>query len=138
MKAFYCDHFVLPLPRDHRFPAAKYRLLREAMAADPALAGVELLVPAAASAEAILRVHTREYFERLIRGTLSPDEVRRIGFPWSPQLVERARRSVGGTLAASSAAWGDGIAVNLAGGTHHAFADHGEGFRLRDRMVMGR
>jgi len=139
MKAFYCDHFGLPLPSDHRFPEAKYRLLRAAIAADPALVGVELLVGEAASAEAILRVHTRPYFERLLRGTLEPDEIRRIGFPWSPQLVERARRSVGGTLAAAAAAGDEGIAVNLAGGTHHAFPDHGEGFcLLNDAAIAAR
>lgn len=103
----------------------KYRLLREAVAGFPEL---RLQVPAAATDEALLRVHTQAYLDAVIRGHLSRDEVRRIGFPWSPELVERSRRSVGGTLAAARAALEEGFAVNLAGGTHHAFPAHGEGF----------
>lgn len=125
MKAFYCDHFVLPLPEGHRFPMEKYRLLREAVADLP---GLRLVVPDAATDEALLRVHTVPYVDAVVRGELSRDQVRRIGFPWSPELVERSRRSVGGTLAAAGTALREGFAVNLAGGTHHAFPGHGEGF----------
>ncbi len=125
MKAFYCDHFVLPLPEGHRFPMEKYRLLRESLADLP---GLRLQVPAAANDEALLRVHGSSYLADVTRGSLSRDEVRRMGFPWSPALVERSRRSVGGTLAAARSALEEGVAVNLAGGTHHAFPDHGEGF----------
>lgn len=125
MKVFYCDHFVLPLPDGHRFPMEKYRLLRESVAALP---GVRLEVPAAAPDEALLRVHTADYLDAVVHGRLGREEVRRIGFPWSPELVERSRRSVGGTLAAAEAALEEGFAVNLAGGTHHAFPGHGEGF----------
>ena len=103
----------------------KYALLREWIAKDPA---INLAVPAAATEEALLRVHDSDYVGRVERGELTRDEVRRIGFPWSPQLVERSRRSVGGTIAAARAALEDGAAANLAGGTHHAFADRGEGF----------
>lgn len=125
MRAFYCDHFVLPLPEGHRFPMRKYGLLRERMALEP---GVRLEVPEAATDDEILRVHEPGYLARVVAGTLARDEIRRIGFPWSPALVERSRRSVGGTLAASRAALEDGVAANLAGGTHHAFSDRGEGF----------
>jgi acetoin utilization deacetylase AcuC-like enzyme len=125
MKAFYCDHFVLPLPEGHRFPMEKYRLLRETVAGFP---GLRLEVPAAATDEALLRVHTTGYLRAVVDGGLSRDEVRRIGFPWSRELVERSRRSVGGTLAAVRSALREGFAVNLAGGTHHAFPEHGEGF----------
>ncbi|MEM7480716.1 MAG: histone deacetylase [Acidobacteriota bacterium] len=128
MQAFFCDSFELPLPAGHRFPMAKYRRLRETVAAGRHRTGVSLRVPAAASDEDLLRVHHRGYLDRVVRGTLKRPEVRRIGFPWSPQMVERSRRSVGGTLAACRAALGDGVGVNLAGGTHHAFADHGEGY----------
>lgn len=125
MRIFYCDHFVLPLPEGHRFPIDKYGLLRDRVScADLG----ELEVPEAASDEELVRVHEARYLERVREGTLTRDEVRRIGFPWSPELVERSRRSVGGTIAASRAALADGVAVNLAGGTHHAFPDRGEGF----------
>jgi acetoin utilization deacetylase AcuC-like enzyme len=125
MKIFYCDTFVLPLPPEHRFPMEKYRLLRERVASE----GVGMLrVPEAAADAALLRVHDAGYLDRVTGGTLSREEVRRIGFPWSPGLVERSRRSVGGTIGAALAALSDGAAANLAGGTHHAFADRGEGF----------
>jgi len=98
-----------------------------------------MVVPEAASDEELLRVHDREYLERVKAGTLSENEVRRIGFPWSPQMVERSRRSVGGTIAACRSASNDGVAVNLAGGTHHAFADRGEGFCVfNDAAVAAR
>lgn len=125
MKTFYCDHFVLPLPEGHRFPMEKYALLRERVTGHPA---VELQVPDAATVSELGRVHTSAYLHAVFEGALERDDVRRIGFPWSPRLVERSRRSVGGTLAACRAALADGRGVNLAGGTHHAFADRGEGF----------
>lgn len=125
MRAFYCDHFVLPLPAGHRFPMEKYRLLRERVGRYPT---IELRVPDPATDEQLLRVHTSGYVGRVVSGALTAAEVRRIGFPWSAELVERSRRSVGGTVAAAHAALDDGVAGNLAGGTHHAFADRGEGF----------
>ncbi|MCL4812082.1 MAG: histone deacetylase [Vicinamibacteraceae bacterium] len=127
MRAFYCDHFVLPLPDGHRFPMAKYRLLRERLVAVNGHL-IRFEEPAAASWEDLARVHTRAYLEAVRAGTLESREQRRIGFPWSPGMVERSRRSVGGTMAASRAALDEGTAANLAGGTHHAFADRGEGF----------
>jgi acetoin utilization deacetylase AcuC-like enzyme len=125
VRAFYCDHFVLPLPESHRFPMEKYHLLRKRIESHPA---VTLEVPDAATSEALRRVHTSDYVDRVTSGSLSPEEIRRIGFPWSPELVERSRRSVGGTIAAASAALDDGVSANLAGGTHHAFGNRGEGF----------
>lgn len=129
MKIFYCDHFVLPLPEGHRFPMEKYAGVRRRVEEDPGTPGGALTVPDAATDRELERVHTREWVRRVTTGELSRDEVRRIGFPWSPQLVERSRRSVGGTIGAGrAAASGSGVSVNLAGGTHHAFADRGEGF----------
>ena len=125
MRAFYCDHFVLPLPEGHRFPMEKYRLLREQVAEYP---DVTMSVPAAATSEALARVHTAEYLSAVEEGRLTRQMIRGIGFPWSPQLVERSRRSVGGTMEAARAALTDGTAANLAGGTHHAFGHRGEGF----------
>jgi acetoin utilization deacetylase AcuC-like enzyme len=128
MRAFYCDHFVLPLPDGHRFPMAKYRLLRERVLADGIIAAPDLHEPAAADWDALRLVHTDAYVDGVAHGTLPRETQRRIGFPWSPAMVERARRSVGGTIAAARVALDDGVAANLAGGTHHSFADRGEGF----------
>jgi acetoin utilization deacetylase AcuC-like enzyme len=139
MKIYYCDHFDLPLPAGHRFPMAKYSRLRERVAASELSATHELVVPESATDEQLLRVHTRDYLERVKNGTLSESAIRRIGFPWSEGMVERSRRSVGGTLAACRSALEDGVAVNLAGGTHHAFSDRGEGFCVfNDAAVAAR
>ena len=128
MKAFYSDHFVLPLPEGHRFPMQKYRLLRERILAEGIISADDVMVPEAAMDEQLLLVHDVDYVRKVKTGQLSEKEVRRMGFPWSPELVERSRRSVGGSISACRAALEDGIAVNLAGGTHHAFPDFGAGF----------
>ncbi|GLT20980.1 histone deacetylase [Zoogloea oryzae] len=128
MKLFYADHFVLPLPPGHRFPMEKYSRLRERLLASGHFAPDDFRVPDAASDTELLRAHDAGYVQRVVRGTLGHDEVRRIGFPWSEAMVERSRRSAGATLAACRAALAEGWAANLAGGTHHAFRDRGEGF----------
>ena len=128
MKIFYTDHFVLPLPPTHSFPMQKYALLRQRIVESGLLATHQLLVPPAATDEEIDRVHDPAYRRRVERGELTETELRRLGFPWSPELVERARRSAGATVAACRAAFEDGCAVNLAGGTHHAYRDRGEGY----------
>lgn len=127
MKVFYCDHFTYPLPPDHRFPAAKYALLRQRVA-DELVPPCELLTPNAATDAQLIRVHDAAYLAKVTTGTLSAKEVRRIGLPWSPELVARSRRSVGGTIEACRAALVDGRAVSLSGGTHHAFPDFGAGY----------
>ena len=128
MKVFYSDHFVLPLPEGHRFPMAKYAMLRERVAADGICGTGELRTPRAVTDEEILRAHAPDYLERVVTGTLTNKEMRRIGFPWSERMVERSRRASGGTLGACLAALEEGFAANLAGGTHHAFSDRGEGY----------
>jgi acetoin utilization deacetylase AcuC-like enzyme len=120
--------YVIPLPAEHRFPIAKYALLRERVLAEELIPRERLLDPLRASREELLRAHDALYVDALNAGTLDAAAMRRIGFPWSPELVERSHRAVGGTMAASRAALEHGLAINLAGGTHHAFADHGEGF----------
>lgn len=125
MKVFYTDHFVLPLPEGHRFPMQKYSLLREAV---QAFAPDSLEVAPAAKDDELLLVHEAAYVDRMSNGMLTATEVRQIGFPWSPLMAERARRSAGATLAAAKASLSERCAINLAGGTHHAFRDHGEGF----------
>ena len=128
MRAFYSDHFVLPLPEGHKFPMAKYSKLRERILAEGIVAPGDLEEAPAASWEDLELVHESRYVDAVRTGTVDRDIQRRIGFPWSPQMVERSRRSVGATIAASRAALDDGVAANLAGGTHHAFADRGEGY----------
>jgi acetoin utilization deacetylase AcuC-like enzyme len=128
VKIYYTDQYVLPLPPGHRFPMEKYALLRERVQAARLAEPDGLLLPPAATDAEILRAHDAAYLERVKQGTLSAEEQKRIGFPWSPQMVERSRRSSGATLAAARAALGERVGVNLAGGTHHAFRDRGEGY----------
>jgi acetoin utilization deacetylase AcuC-like enzyme len=128
MRIFYTDHFVLPLPSGHRFPMVKYARLRERVLESGLFAATDLCVPHAATDGELTRAHASDYVSRVQNGQLTDRELRRIGFPWSPGMVERSRRSSGATIEVCRAALDDGCAVNLAGGTHHAFADHGEGY----------
>ena len=128
MRAFYSDQFVLPLPDGHRFPMAKYGLLRARLAQE--VPEIEMLAAQPASDGELALVHTPEYIQSVVQGSLSAQAQREIGFPWTPAMVERSRRSAGATVMAARAALfaGEGLAANLAGGTHHAYADHGSGF----------
>jgi len=128
MRCFYSDTFVLPLPEGHRFPMGKYSGLRERLLRDGIVNASDLHEAPQASWEDLRLVHTGGYLEAVEQGTLPREAQRRIGFPWSPQMVERARRSVGATIAAAHAALDEGCAANLAGGTHHAFPGRGEGY----------
>lgn len=137
LKAFYSDHFVLPLPAGHRFPMEKYRLVREgAMAANPSLDLCE--APRCSDGELAL-AHHPAWIGAVTRGELTAAQQRQIGFPWSERMAERSRRSAGATVACCRAALEEGVAVSLAGGTHHAYADHGEGFCVfNDAAVAAR
>ena len=128
MKLFYSDSFTLPLPEGHRFPMEKYARLRSRVMEAELVAPDDLRVPEPATDEQLHQVHEPGYVRRVQEGSLARNEVRRMGFPWSPELVERSRRSVGGTLEAARSALEDGVSANLSGGTHHAFPDRGEGF----------
>lgn len=137
MQVYYSDPFTFPLPPEHRFPLAKYRLLRERIARWPASSGVELVLAPRVTRDELLLVHDAGYVDAFCRGELDELAQRRIGFPWSPELVERSLRSCGGTVAALRAALRaaatsgvstSGAAVYLAGGTHHARADRGAGY----------
>ena len=120
--------YTIPLPPGHRFPIAKYQMLRDRVVGDGLVPTECVHEPARAPVDALLLVHTADYVRRLTEGALSEAEQRRIGLPWSEALVERSYRAVGGTCEAADAALARGITMNLAGGTHHAFPDHGEGF----------
>ena len=136
MQAFYADQFVLPLPPGHRFPMSKYRLLREQLEGMP---GLQLCQALPASDGELALAHTPGYLAAVVDGTLGAAQQREIGFPWSEAMVERARRSVGATIAAARAALATGLAANLAGGTHHATADKGGGYCVfNDAAVAAR
>lgn len=136
MQAFYADQFVLPLPAGHRFPMSKYRLLRERL---ERLDGMQTIQALEASDGELALAHTPDYIASVANGTLSAALQREIGFPWSEAMVARARRSVGATIGAARAALLDGIAANLAGGTHHACADKGGGYCVfNDAAVAAR
>ncbi len=125
MLIYATDHYVLPLPASHRFPMRKYAALRERVTQfAPAL----MRVPDAATDVELARAHYPVYIAAVTEGTLDARAMRRIGFPWSPAMVERSRRSAGATIAACRSALATGCGVNLAGGTHHAHRAHGEGF----------
>ena len=150
MDVFYTDSFVLPLPPTHSFPASKYARLRRRLVDEAIIPAAWLRIPERAGAEEIARAHDPDYYLRVIEGRLSEREVREIGLPWSPELVERSLRSVGATLAAARSvlasvracdARPDGLCVafNLAGGTHHAHRDRGAGYCVfNDTAVAAR
>lgn len=124
-RLFYTDHYTLPLPEGHRFPITKYRLLRETLERDGSFA----FAPAPLARPDVIKLaHDSEYVDAFLAGTLAPSAVRRIGFPWSPELVKRTLGSVGGTLSATMDALDTGWGGTLAGGTHHAFRAEGSGY----------
>jgi len=136
LHAWSSAHYAIALPEGHRFPIAKYARLREAVVAAGVVCAEHLHDPARAPLEDVRRVHDAAYLERLMRGTMPAAEQRLLGFPWSEGLVERSFRASGGTLEAAEHALRDGIAMNLAGGTHHAFASHGEGFCVLNDVAI--
>ncbi len=129
-------HYVIDLPEGHRFPIAKYGLLRDAVLAEGVVQASALHDPERAPLDDVARVHDADYIQRLVRGTMPSAEQRALGFPWSEGLVERSFRASGGTLEAALHAQRAGIAMNLAGGTHHAFASHGEGFCVLNDVAI--
>ncbi len=128
MRAFHSDTFVLPLPPGHSFPMGKYQMLREAAAAG--IPGLRVCEATPASDGELALAHEPAWIDAVAQGTTSAAQQREIGFPWSERMVQRARRSVGATIAAARVALfdGEGVAANLAGGTHHAFAHKGSGY----------
>ena len=132
MRAFAHDVFTYPLPQGHRFPLGKYRMVREAA---ERLDGVEIADAEAATWDQLRRTHSDDWVARVRDGRLERREELALGLPWSAELVERARRATGATISAAHAALADGIAMNLGGGTHHAFAHAGRGFCVFNDVV---
>ena len=128
MLAYHSDHFVLPLPPGHTFPMTKYRLLRERV--ETVLQGVRVREAPPATDGELALAHDPSWISAVVEGTTSVQQQREIGFPWSERMVQRSRRSVGASIAAARSALieGEGVAANLAGGTHHAYAHKGSGY----------
>ncbi|HEX5888910.1 MAG TPA: histone deacetylase [Pyrinomonadaceae bacterium] len=128
MQVFYTPRYYADIGNGHIFPIRKFEFVRDRLLAEGTLHKSELLEPPPATVEQVRLVHTEDYVSRLCDGTLTAKELRRLGLPWSESLVRRSFYATGGTIAAAHAALDEGYASNLAGGTHHSFADRGEGF----------
>ena len=147
MLVFYSPRYYADIGEGHVFPIRKFELVRDRLLREGTLAAGEIIEPYPAAIEDVLLVHTEDYVTRLRAGALTERELKRLGLPWSKALVRRSFLATSGTIGAARAALKDGVASNLAGGTHHAFADRGEGFcvlndvavadrvLLRDRLV---
>ena len=136
MRVFYTPRYYADIGEGHVFPIRKFELIRERLLAEGTLHPSELHEPEAAHLDDVLLVHTHDYVSRLCNGNLTPKEIRRLGLPWSESLVRRSFYATGGTIAAAHAALADGYASNLAGGTHHSFADRGEGFCVLNDVAV--
>lgn len=136
MQVFYTPRYYADIGQGHIFPIRKFEFVRDQLLAEGTLRSDEIIEPAPAPLADVLLVHTEDYVSRLRRGELTVKEIRRLGLPWSESLVRRSFYAVGGTLAAASAALAEGYSSNLAGGTHHSFADHGEGFCVLNDVAV--
>ena len=135
MQAFTSARYTVPMG-NHSYPMDKYHLIPKLLLAEGVLSPDEISEPEPIALDDILRVHTPEYVHAFTNGTLERKALLRLGLPWSQELVQRAFAVIGGTLGAAQAALRDGVGVNLAGGTHHAFADHGEGYCIFNDLVI--
>ena len=139
LKVAYHPIYKYPLPRGHRFPMEKYELLPQQLLYEGTCNDVNFFEPTIPSERDILAIHTKEYFESLINLTIDKKAARKIGFPLSKQLIQRELLIMQGTIDGCKYALEHGIAFNIAGGTHHAFTDHGEGFcMLNDQAIAAR
>src|SRR5579871_989137 len=136
MRCVFHPGYQVPLPAGHPFPISKYPLLRDRLIAEGLIEAGDLVEPEPIDLDTAALVHTREYLEKLEHAGLSPAEERRLGLPWSQDLWKRSRLASGGTLRAARLALEEGLAANLAGGTHHAFADHAEGFCVLNDVAI--
>jgi acetoin utilization deacetylase AcuC-like enzyme len=136
MRVCYTPRYYADIGEGHVFPIRKFELVRDRLVAEGTLSPAEIYEPREAPVEDVLLVHTEDYVTRLRAGALTPREVRRLGLPWSKALVRRSFLATAGTVAAARAALDEGLGANLAGGTHHAFPDHGEGFCVLNDVAV--
>ncbi len=136
LKIAWSEIYAHPLPKNHRFPMEKYNLLPEQLLYEGTVSQDNFFKPQSLTEEQVLRTHDAEYWNKLKLQTLTRKEERRTGFPLSPQLVERECIIMNGTVQAAIFAHEFGVAMNIAGGTHHAFTEHGEGFCLLNDIAI--
>ncbi|WP_259097484.1 histone deacetylase family protein [Salinibacter ruber] len=136
MRVSYCDGYYVPLPEGHPFPMAKFPALHQRLLDEDLIRPTDVVTPRQADWTDLRRVHTADYLTHLAEGSLSDHAERRMGLPWSERLVYRSRLAVQGTINAALMALTDGVAANLAGGTHHAFPGHGEGFCVLNDVAV--
>ena len=136
MRVFYSPRYYADIGDTHIFPIRKFELVRDQLLRDGTLSSDEMVEPQPAALDDVLLVHTHDYVSRLCKGQLTSREIRRLGLPWSESLVRRSFYAVGGTVCAAQVALEDGYASNLAGGTHHAFAERGEGFCVLNDVAI--
>ncbi len=136
MQVFYSPRYYADIGQGHIFPIRKFEFVRDRLLAEGTLHLDDVVEPSPATVEQVLLVHTEDYVSRLCSGALTPKELRRLGLPWSESLVRRSFYAVGGTIAAAYAALIEGYGSNLAGGTHHSFADRGEGFCVLNDVAI--
>ena len=136
LKIAFDSIYVLDLPKDHRFPMLKYDLLPKQLIHEGTCNKENFFSPEFLDSKDALSVHTETYFQRLLNLDLTPKEVRKIGFPLSQQLIDREQRIAQGTIQNCYHALNHGVSINIAGGTHHAYADHGEAFCLLNDQAI--
>jgi acetoin utilization deacetylase AcuC-like enzyme len=136
LKVAWSESYVLPLPPNHRFPMSKYEVLPQQLLHEGTITPENLFRPEIVDTALILDVHAEEYWNRLISLTLSPKEIRRTGFPMSSEVVNPEINIVSGTVRCAVHALTHGISMNIAGGTHHAFTNKGEGFCLLNDIAI--
>ncbi|QHL88562.1 histone deacetylase [Nibribacter ruber] len=137
LKIAWSEEYAHHLPEGHRFPMLKYELLPEQLLYEGTVTHANFFRPSPLPEDRILRVHDQDYWQKLKTLQLSPSEIRKTGFPLSQGLVDREVRIMGGTVEAADFALEFGVAMNIAGGTHHSFTDRGEGFCLLNDNALG-
>lgn len=136
IQLYFDDKYHLELPPGHRFPMDKYRLTKQQLIFENTFANNNFISPAPAKTRQLVNIHEAEYLHKLTNGKLTKHEIRRSGFPYSEALPEREKLITGGTIAATYSALKNSVAINLAGGTHHAYPDHGEGFCMLNDIAV--
>ena len=133
---FYSPYYYADIGEGHVFPIRKFEMVRDVLVAEKTLLPEEIIEPEAARVDDLLLVHTEDYITRLIGGTLTAKEIRKLGLPWSESLVRRSLHAISGTINSSRSALRDSISSNLAGGTHHAYPHRGEGFCVLNDVAV--
>ena len=135
-RIFYSPYYYADIGEGHVFPIKKFELVRDQLLAEKTLRAVEIVEPQPAEIEDVLLVHTEDYITRLINGALNEKEIRRLGLPWSKSLIRRSFLATSGTINSAKHAMENGVSSNLAGGTHHAYPERGEGFCVLNDVAI--